>query len=140
MSTRCFIGYETDKGVAKAIYSHYDGYPSGVGKILFEHYQDLNKIKDLIALGDISYLGELVAPLEDDKTHSFKSPTDKVTVAYHRDRGEELNPAINLNFTDKDKVSSLWVDYIYIYTLGNKWVFSRGRNLDYKDLTKEAVQ
>lgn len=140
MSTRCFIGYETEKGIAKAIYSHYDGYPSGVGKILLEHYQDLNKIKDLIALGDISSLGELVAPLEDDKTHSFKSPTDRVTVAYHRDRGEELNPAMDIPFMDEDKVSCLWIEYVYIYTLENKWVFSMGRNLNYKDLTKEAVR
>lgn len=38
MSTRAAIGYKAADGKVVTIYSHYDGYPSHVGKILKEHH------------------------------------------------------------------------------------------------------
>jgi hypothetical protein len=40
MSTRAAIGYERADGTVVAIYSHYDGYPQHVGKILKEHHSN----------------------------------------------------------------------------------------------------
>lgn len=91
MGTPCMIGYcDKETGMVKAIYCHFDGYPDGVGKMLKEHYQDENKVKELIALGDISFLEREVNP-PDGIMHSFEKPCAGVTVAYHRDRGEDLN-------------------------------------------------
>lgn len=57
MSTRSMIG-KLEDGKIKAIYCHFDGYPEGVGKKLKELYMDKSKIDDLLALGDISFLGD----------------------------------------------------------------------------------
>lgn len=87
MSTRSAILRKTDYGY-EGIYCHFDGYPTGVGATLQEHYQDPEKVKALIALGEISALGKEVAPPE-GVAHSYNEPAKGVTIAYHRDRGEE---------------------------------------------------
>jgi hypothetical protein len=85
MSTRSAIIAKTDTGYA-GIYCHFDGYEDGVGATLLEHYTDPEKVAALIALGEISALRERVAPTG---AHSYEHPEKGVTVAYHRDRGEE---------------------------------------------------
>lgn len=72
-----------------SIYCHWDGAPSYNGKMLLEHYNTEEKVKELIALGSISSLNKYVKPAEGDK-HSYCHPAKNVTVAYHRDRGEGL--------------------------------------------------
>lgn len=84
MSTRSCIITKTETGYA-GIYCHFDGYLEGVGQTLLKHYQDPSKVARLIALGDISSLGERVEPTG---AHSFENPEDGTTVAYGRDRGE----------------------------------------------------
>ena len=58
--------------------------------ILVNHYKDVEKIRQLLALGGISSLRERVAPNECE-THTFDKPLKDVTIAYHRDRGEPFN-------------------------------------------------
>lgn len=87
MSTRAHIGY-IENNTIHYIYCHFDGYPEHVGRILQESYTDPEKIKQLIALGDISSLGPKLAP-EIGEKHDFSNPAKDVTVAYHRDRGED---------------------------------------------------
>lgn len=89
MATRSTIIAKTDVGYS-AIYCHSDGYPEWVGRILNEHYLDPNKVMELIALGDLSSLGERVHPIG---THSFREPESGTTVAYGRDRGEKNTAA-----------------------------------------------
>lgn len=69
----------------EGIYCHSDGDPNGVGLTLFRHYKDPAKVAALIALGDISQLGERIVPRG---PHSFEKPERGTTVAYMRDRGE----------------------------------------------------
>ena len=77
MATRSMIGIMDKDGMgASLIYCHWDGYPDGVGADLKEFYGTEEKARALLELGDISSLRE----------------TLENTVAYHRDRGEELNP------------------------------------------------
>jgi hypothetical protein len=59
MSTRSAIGYMRNDGTVRAVYCHWDGYLSGVGKTLIENY-DLLGVDDLCDLGDISALCETV--------------------------------------------------------------------------------
>ena len=85
MSTRSAIIRKTDSGYA-GIYCHFDGYLEGVGATLRDHYSDPGKVARLIALGDISSLGQRVEPIG---PHSYSDSEVGTTVAYMRDRGEE---------------------------------------------------
>lgn len=90
MSTRSRIGTTNPNGSITSVYCHSDGYldsPHGVGHKLFEHYKEPAKIAELIALGDLSSLHELVAP-PPGVEHNFDTRADGVSVAYTRDRGE----------------------------------------------------
>lgn len=60
MSTRSWIAHQAslqgknNGGVVQYVYSHYDGYPSGVGLALLQHYNAKGKALELISGGDIS--------------------------------------------------------------------------------------
>ena len=110
MATRSRIAIENQDGTVTSIYCHWDGYTEHNGKILFENYH-LTKTEQLIALGDISSLGETI---ED-------------TVAYARDRGEDFNQ------TTFDNVPTLFeagfnsgVEYVYCLTKDGRWLVSDG--------------
>ena len=56
MSTKCAIGYKGSRGI-QAISCHFDGSFKKVGMDLFVFYQDKEKVKSLIRVGDIESLG-----------------------------------------------------------------------------------
>ncbi len=87
MGTRSYIVKSLDDGTFKAVYCHWDGYPDHNGKILRDHYASEAKIDDLLALGDVSTLGEEIG-----EQHDFDDRSTIVgnwCTAYGRDRGEE---------------------------------------------------
>jgi hypothetical protein len=65
MATRSRIGFVRDDGKVVSIYCHSDGYLAWNGRILLEHYHQLEKVKSLIALGYLSGLDHNV----EDCTH-----------------------------------------------------------------------
>ena len=116
MATRSNIAYKDEDGKIVSIYSHWDGYPECNGVILTEHYTSLDKIKALVALGSISSLG---AELGDKQDFDNKdSQKDEWTLAYHRDRGEQL---VISKYNDIPS----WIDdmeeYAYLWD-GNDWL------------------
>jgi hypothetical protein len=119
MATRSRIGIENENGRVESIYCHWDGYPDNNGKMLARHYTDVKKIKSLIALGDISILNENVVPA-DGVSHSFESPADNVTVAYHRDRGEEFRKPRENNSIEEFSRSDV-EEYGYVFTRDEEW-------------------
>lgn len=89
MSTQSMIVKE-DNGLFRCIYCNFDGYPDGVGKTLYEHYQDDAKINELIGLGNISVLGKEIGEKHPfDKHSSSFENYENWCLAYGRDRGEE---------------------------------------------------
>ena len=54
MSTRAMIGYMGPKGSVTGIYSHWDGYPTGVGLNLLKFYGNPKRVLHLIEGGDVS--------------------------------------------------------------------------------------
>lgn len=108
MSTRSRVGLFVRDGegnkTIRSVYVHSDGYPMGVGQMLLSHWTDAAKIAGLIALGDLSTLGEEVGEKHDFDWRSeaqFKGegfwpnfdairadPRYKMCLAYARDRGE----------------------------------------------------
>ena len=125
MSTNAAIGLTMPDGTIHAVYLHWDGYitDGGAGETLAEHYKDRTKVEKLIALGFLSSLGAEVDP-DPASPHSWANPQPGVTVAYHRDRKEPLQPAVE--FKDKDSFaeeakSSLWSEYAYLFEDG-RWL------------------
>lgn len=131
MSTRSIIATVTPEGKCKAIYCHFDGYPEGVGQTLLDHYKDQNKINDLIALGGISSLAEEISCPEG---HSFETRKEGYTVAYHRDRGEDLR-IIELDSIDELKTIDAWQDYTYLWD-GEKWLIGEVSSTPKQPLTE----
>lgn len=84
MATRSRIGIENADGTFTSIYCHWDGYPNHNGRILIEHYTDEAKIRQLMALGDLSTLGTEIG-----EKHDFNESNKRWCTAYGRDRGEE---------------------------------------------------
>lgn len=107
MSTHSRIGIIREKPEGKApivesIYCHFDGYPEGVGKTLFEHWTSEGDVNELMKLGDLSVLGEEIGEDQgtrwfddrhsvlygDGKPYPPEDPRVKWCLAYGRDRGE----------------------------------------------------
>ena len=122
MSTRSRIAIENESGIVNSIYCHFDGYVSGVGKTLFNHY-DKEKLQKLIELGDISSLGE--------------STID--TVAYCRDRGEDLH---STSYLDVEGLFELGFEsgeeYVYCLNREGIWIFKEDTDSEISNL-KEAL-
>jgi hypothetical protein len=57
MSTRSRIGIKNDDGTITSIYCHSDGYLGGVGAILADCYSTDEKVRALLAVGNVSELG-----------------------------------------------------------------------------------
>jgi len=76
MGTRSTIALEFADGTVEQVYCHWDGYLDNNGMILYKHYSNPFKVKQLLALGAFSSLRETVEETEEG--------------AYHAQRGEEL--------------------------------------------------
>lgn len=138
MSTRSRIGIKRNDGSIESIYCHWDGYPEKNGLILYNHYNNLKKINSLIELGDISSLRKNIIPKSDK--HSFNEPESDTTIAYHRDRNEDLNILKSENQKEFEK-SCCKSDQNYAYLYDNKkWYIARipfennTNELEFKDL------
>ena len=99
MSTRSLIGLMSPSGKVRYIYCHFDGYIEGVGKTLLQHWSNPNKVEALIALGDISVLGEEIGEKHDfdwmldaslTPAEIAVDPRSKGVLSYGRDRGGEI--------------------------------------------------
>jgi len=125
MSTRSTITLSTPEGY-QSIYCHNDGYLSHNGAILKEFYDTEDKVKELIKLGSLSSLEKNLAP-EEDQEHNFHNRVDDVTVAYHRDRGEDLAIAL---YDTLEEVYADKEDYNYVFVDGQWWLLKEGLYTD----------
>ena len=121
MSTRSRIGIFED-GKVKSIYCHWDGYVAHNGVILNRYYTTSEEVNELIALGDLSTLGKRIGEKVDFNKMSFdaiyREKYDGQCVAYHRDRGEDLNIMTSSIRDIKDAE-----EYNYLFK-GGKWYVS----------------
>jgi len=127
MATRSRIAIEREDGSVKSIYCHFDGYLSGVGKTLFNHY-DKEKLEKLIELGDIS---------------SLENSTEG-TIAYHRDRGEDLHFKTFPNVEDLfENGFNSGEEYVYCLTKDGIYLVNEygSSNVEYlkKELEEEGL-
>ena len=122
MGTRSRIGV-MHGDVCKSVYCHWDGYLEHNGRILQEYYNS-SRANELVAMGDISSLGELIGEKHPFSPHT--SAEDKIaheaadaagwTTFYARDRGETgVEFATDFSFADfLNRVDDSGAEYYYI--------------------------
>lgn len=130
MSTRARIAIALPNGYYRSIYSHWNGHPDYLGRMLVEHYSSDERIRALIALGSICCLAPRLAPY-DGETHSFEQPAPGVTVAYGRDRGEtDTEAALSKSLrTLIRRAHQCWAEYLYLWQDG-VWRYCKLDDLD----------
>ena len=125
MSTRCRIAIKNQDGSYDSIYCHNDGYPEGVGLTLANYYKDEKKVRDLLALGDISSLGQTLdyiptfGDLDFDMFDMSKYPDYRGTVHYNRwlEGATHAEHSKNIKALRRLAVHSA-AEYLYIYDDG----------------------
>ena len=76
MSTNSVVAYLNEDGSVVSSYVHYDGYETGVGMMLLEHYNTDKCARDLAStLGYASSLSETVAESHADRAHTDEPET-----------------------------------------------------------------
>lgn len=114
MATRSNIGILNQDGTVNYIYCHFDGYLDHNGFILNEHYTTEGKVRMLLALGDISILGENIGEKQD-----FYDRVKGTCLSYSRDRGESGTEARTCSYVDYTK--EYFEEYVYLFTPGEGW-------------------
>jgi len=103
MSTRAFVGYVAGNTIISA-YSHYDGYPQGLGQVLASAYPTEAQAKQIIATRDIA------CDPEKNQINPFPS--------YDPDEGPMM-----ADWTDFVlEVAHSDVQYVYLFLPGHGWV------------------
>jgi hypothetical protein len=122
MSTNAYVGMELPDGKIKFVYLHWDGYAEkpGAGYTLNNFYKDVNKVEELINLGNISVLRENIGEKHDFDDNDL-SDENEWSVFYGRDRDEEDQDArIVDNYESMPNI-----EYVYIFK-NNKWYYHEG--------------
>jgi hypothetical protein len=111
MATRSRIGLELKDGSILSAYSHWDGYPEWMGRILKTHYNSYEKVAELIDGGDMS------SPWTNA---GWNNETVEQGALYYSQRGDNCPPRL-----DTDLCEYLLPDnseeYAYVFRNG-EWV------------------
>jgi len=131
MGTRSTIAIENGNGTVTGIYCHWDGYTSHNGRILQENYTTEAAVRELIALGDLSSLGETIGEQTD-----FNNAAKGQCLAYGRDRGE-TDVEAKTYASHNDFLDKMGQEYDYLFTNGAWTVFG---NPLAEEIAAEAAQ
>ncbi len=136
MSTRSDIIAQRADGKWARIYCHHDGYLEGVGQTLHDHYRTQEKIDALMALGDISSLGEQLGEKHDfdwmmkmyRADRDFREDPEyqrlrRMCNVYGRDRGETGTEArVGDSLSAVWPPEDTWTEFTYVWADGRWWV------------------
>jgi hypothetical protein len=120
MGTRSTIAIQNSNGTVTGIYCHWDGYVEHNGKILASSYTTEAKVRELIALGDLSSLGETVGSRQ-----NFDDPVKGTCIAYGRDRNETGVDAATFD-SHIELTAVIGQEYDYLFTPGEGWSVAHG--------------
>ena len=151
MATRGRIAIK-ENGKYRYIYNHYDSHLDNLGVTLFKYYKNVDKVRELINLGDVSSVGKTV----ENTASCYKEFMDldndhRGTVAYFREGRtwkdfDHYNPNEeweNCKPTEVDTLEEvlnveevLGEEFIYIFDVEkNKWYMAYNREgFELKDL------
>ena len=135
MATRSTIALLRDDGTVAKVYCHWDGYLENNGELLVKHYNTPEKIEALLALGDISSLGEVVGekhPFDtydksklsaEDLALAERAEAESWTLYYGRDRGETgTEPKVYADLGLYER-NAQFEEFNYCYIFGN-WYYT----------------
>lgn len=130
MSTRSTISILKNDGTIEQIYAHWDGYISNNGALLLMHYQDPQKVKELIALGNVSSLNKELYPKKDKKHGLNKDAREPgVTSFYGRDGEEEDQQSVHFPNRADFLSNAEFQDYNYVFKeKEKKWFLIDSKN------------
>lgn len=121
MATRSTITAQLRDGTYRTVYCHWDGYTEkpGVGWELQQHYNSQELAEKVTSLGSLSSVG---SSCDVPPGHSYKTPAEGHTIAYHRDRGElweDCKPGLGATY--EAAVAQVGVqEYNYLWN-GSAW-------------------
>jgi hypothetical protein len=128
----------------KSVYCHWDGYLSHNGAILQEHY-DSAKANNLVALGDMSSLGQVIGEAHpfgyhgtDISAEDYEKQFGEMCTFYGRDRGESGTEfRVAHTFAEfLEQAEGCGAEYYYIMKDGVWYV---GDTYDYSPLSKKLT-
>jgi hypothetical protein len=145
MGTRSTISLEFADGTVGQVYCHWDGYLAYNGKILFEHYSDPFKLRDLIDLGDLSSLRPNIGVKHhfsqfdtDLSSEEYEKQFGDMTTFYGRDRNESGTQAKFFKDFEDYKFNHQYEEYEYILRKDGNWYVCQYAN-EYA-LLKDALE
>lgn len=100
-----YINVKLKDGRVATVYCHKNGNYDNVGKILKTHYNSQDLAEALVAMGDMSILGEFMSC---PSGHSFNDPVSGHCVFYYRDRGDTLKIKRSYSAMMSSDFSYLW--------------------------------
>lgn len=131
MSTRCLIGVcEKDvegNRIVNWTYCHFDGYPAGVGKILYEHYNNYLLASKLVTLNGFSSLENTY---EKTKLEEYQDETDSHGTMYYHEWRQTLE-------WGADYIYTFWVDE-YVPN-GGSWRVRKTFGYDLEEIADENL-
>jgi len=146
MATRSTIALEYADGTVDQVYCHWDGYLDGVGAILQKHYTDPFKVQELMDLGDISHIGEVIGEkhpfgpfeLPGMGSKSYERQFGHMTTFYGRDCGEDGTTARRFASFDDYVDNHQYEEFEYILRPDGVWYVLS--DLDYIPLSVALKQ
>ena len=125
MSTRSMIAIENSDGTLDAVYCHSDGYLEHVGFVLYAFYNTPEKVKALISLGAMSWLGYRIGkPFSLNKcyTDSAYFVQYQNQCAPYYDCGKEKKKEI-CHYKSRNSLYKIdCIDFVYIFRNGAWYV------------------
>jgi hypothetical protein len=118
MSTRGWIAIK-EGDQYQVIYNHCDSYPEYLGKLLQKHYTDLERVRQVIALGSASFLDINISPPEGVE-HSDINRHPQTSVFHARDFGHKEEDSMYWSYESKSEMladlkASEMICYLYIF-------------------------
>ena len=129
MSTRGHIAIK-ENGKYKYIYNHHDSHIDSLGITLYKYYQDVNKVRELISLGNTSSIGSTVEEggSKTYQEHLNKPLEERGTVAAFRDINRWKDCSESCEWEDERPIETEYLsevlgqDFTYVFdTEENKW-------------------
>lgn len=114
MATRSRIGIQLPDESILSVYHHWDGYPEWLGRILRTHYNEREKVSELIDGGDMSSCWTQMRWTKEGATE-----VEEYGPEYYSDRGDDCPPRYDVNLKTYLDTGE---EYAYIFTLNDEWV------------------
>jgi hypothetical protein len=122
VGTRSFIAKQIGDDQYLTIFCHFDGHPEDNGATLVQHYNTPEQVDALLALGDLYYLREEIAPAP-GVPHEHDSAQPGVTIAYQRDEGWTGCEAKIMALEEIDDPGLDGVEFTYIFSSDGQWLY-----------------